>query len=368
MRVQAAAHHPAQQQPLQRDVVVVGASAGGVEALARLVAGLPADLPAAVIVVLHVLPGGRSVLGEILARAGRLPAATALDGEQLERGRIYVAPPDHHVLLNGETLRLSRGARENGHRPAIDQLFRSAAQSRGPRVLGVVLTGLLDDGAAGLRVIKERGGAAVVQSPDDAVYPAMPSSAIAATDVDAVVPLDRMAETIARLLAEPVPAYRPERERDAVIALGSRPDVAESPPDAEGVAAAADGGSPTTGVVPGTLTGLTCPECGGALSETRDGALQRFTCKVGHSYSAASMLSEQGRALESTLAGALRALEERADLLRRLARRSSGITRRRFTLRSRQADEDANRVRATLLAAGREPVGDVDSGGVDTAS
>jgi two-component system chemotaxis response regulator CheB len=364
----AAAPHPASQQSLQRDVVVVGASAGGVEALARLVASLPADLSAAVLVVLHVLPGGRSVLGEILARAGRLPAATAVDGDRIERGRIYVAPPDHHLLLDGETLRLSGGPRENGHRPAIDLLFRSAAQSRGPRVIGVVLTGLLDDGAAGLRRIKERDGAAVVQSPDDALYPAMPSSAIAATDVDAVIPLDQMAATIARLLKEPVAAYRPERERDAALPLESRPDVDESPAGVEVDAKVAGGaGAPVADGHHGTLTGLTCPECGGALSETRDGALQRFSCKVGHSYSLESMLSEQGRALESTLWGALRALEERADLLRRLARRSSGITRRRFEQRSRQADGDANRVRATLLAAGREPVADLESGGVDTA-
>jgi two-component system chemotaxis response regulator CheB len=360
--------HSADQQPYQRDVVVVGASAGGVEALARLVASLPADLPAAVLVVLHVLPGGRSVLGEILARAGQLPAASAADGVRIERGRIYVAPPDHHLLLDGDTLRLGRGPRENGHRPAIDLLFRSAARSRGPRVIGVVLTGLLDDGAAGLRAVKERGGAAVVQSPEDALYPAMPTSAIAATDVDAVIPLDQMAATIGRLLTEPVPAYSPEREHDAVVALGSRPAVAEAEALAgvEDTAAASD--SIAAAGLHGTLTGLTCPECGGALRETRDGALHRFTCKVGHSYSVESMLSEQGRALESTLSGALRALEERADLLRRLARRSSGITRRRFEQRSRQADEDADRVRATLLAAGREPAGDLEGGGVSTAS
>jgi two-component system chemotaxis response regulator CheB len=179
-----------------------------------------------------------------------------------------------------------------------------------------------------------------------------------------------MAATIGRLLVEPVPAYRPERERDAVVALGSRPeaDEAEALAGVEAAAAVAVDGDPTVAGLHGTLTGLTCPECGGALRETRDGALHRFTCKVGHSYSVESMLSEQGRALESTLSGALRALEERADLLRRLARRSSGITRRRFEQRSRQADEDANRVRATLLAAGREPAGDLEGGGVNTAS
>ena len=339
MGMEAAAPHTGREQPLQRDVVVIGASAGGVEALARLIASLPADFPAAVLVVLHVLPGGRSVLGEILARAGRLPAATAVDGTRIELGRIYVARPDHHLLLEGDTLRLGRGPRENGHRPAIDLLFRSAAEARGPRLLGVVLTGLLDDGAAGLRVIKERGGAAVVQSPDDALYPAMPRSAIAATDVDAVVPVDQMAEAIGRLLVG-----------------------ADTEFDAEGEPDILGGATTLAAEVHGTLTGLTCPECGGALRETRDGTLQRFNCSVGHSYSVESMLSEQGRALESTLSGALRALEERAALLRRLARRSSGITRRRFEQRSRQTEEHANRLRDTLLAGDHAPAAGVDGG------
>jgi two-component system chemotaxis response regulator CheB len=344
MEMEAAASHSTGEQPLQRDVVVVGASAGGVETLGRLVASLPADLPAAVLVVLHVLAGGRSVLGDILARAGRLPSAAAVDGTKLETGRIYVAPPDHHLLLQDGVVRLSRGPRENGHRPSIDLLFRSAAQSYGPRVIGVVLSGLLDDGAAGLRAIKERGGAAVVQSPDDALYPAMPRNAIAATEIDAIVPLDQMAETLARLLAEPA---------EAVEAAGAAADPIEAPP-----ALAA--------MLEGTLTGLTCPECGGALWETHDGPVQRFSCHVGHSYSVESMVSEQGRALESALWGALRALEERADLLRRLAQRSSGVTRRRFDHRALEADEHADRLRDTLLAAARGPARDLD-GGVSTA-
>jgi two-component system chemotaxis response regulator CheB len=367
----AAAPHPDDQQPLQRDVVVVGASAGGVEALARLVASLPADFPAAVLVVLHVLPGGRSVLGEILARAGRLPAATATDGARIERGRIYVAPPDHHLLLDGETLRMSRGPRENGHRPAIDLLFRSAAESRGPRLLGVVLTGLLDDGAAGLCVIKERGGAAVVQSPDDALYPAMPVSAIAATDVDAVVPVDQMAVTIGRLLAGTAAQFGPEGEPAIRPASTSRTNVAEALASVEAAPAAAVEVAAATAVeaapalaadLHGALIGLTCPECGGSLREARDGTFQRFNCSVGHSYSVESMLVEQGRALESTLWGALRALEERAALLRRLAGRSSGITRRRFEQRSRQTETHANQLRDTLHAADHAPADGLGGG------
>jgi two-component system chemotaxis response regulator CheB len=219
----------------------------------------------------------------------------------------------------------------------------------------------------------------------------MPLSAIAATDVDAVVPIDQMAATIGRLLAGTAAAFGPEGEPGIVAASGGRSNVAEAlaveaapaavvegAPEAavEGAPEAAVEGAPVAAVEAapalvadphGTLTGLTCPECGGALRETRDGALQRFNCNVGHSYSVESMLSEQGRALESTLSGALRALEERAALLRRLALRSSGITRRRFEQRSRQTQEHANDLRETLLAADHAPAGGPD-GGADSPS
>src|SRR5207244_2427388 len=161
-----------------RDIIVVGASAGGVEALATLVRGLPADLPAAVFVVLHVPPHGTSVLPQILTRAGRLPAKHAVDGEAIQAGRIYVAPPDHHLLVKPGYVRVAHGPRENGHRPAVDALFRTAARTYGHRVAGVVLTGVLDDGTAGLIAVKLRGGAALVQHPDDALYDGMPRSAL----------------------------------------------------------------------------------------------------------------------------------------------------------------------------------------------
>src|SRR5215218_4372253 len=170
----------------QRDIVVVGASAGGVEALMQLVAGLPAELPASVFVVLHTAPTSESVLPEILSRSGALPASAARDGERHERGHIYVAPPDSHMLLADGRIRLTRGPRENGHRPAVDPLFRSAARAHGPLCVGVIVSGTLDDGTAGLRFLKGRGGAALVQDPADALYPGMPSSAIANVEVDGV--------------------------------------------------------------------------------------------------------------------------------------------------------------------------------------
>src|SRR4051812_16830079 len=193
---------------VHRDVVVIGASAGGVEALRQLVAGLPPELPAAVFVVLHVSPGGTSVLPQILARQTRMSVATATDGEAIQRGRIYVAPPDHHVLLDQGVVHLSRGPRENGLRPAVDPLFRSAARAYGPRVIGVVLSGALDDGADGLKMILEAGGAGVVQDPEEAPYPSMPRSALV-HDHPRVARMADMAGVLCALLGEPPEAEAP---------------------------------------------------------------------------------------------------------------------------------------------------------------
>jgi two-component system chemotaxis response regulator CheB len=191
-----------------RDVIVVGASAGGVDALQRLVARLPAELPACLVVVLHVPSSGPSAMPQILSRAGKLRAMHAESGVDLQPGTIYLAPPDRHVLLDGRRLRLSAGAKENGHRPGIDPLFRSAAKL-GARVMGVILSGALDDGAAGLLCIKEAGGLAVVQDPTEATYPAMPRNAIAATRVDHILPIEAIAELIvAEAGSPPEPSQR----------------------------------------------------------------------------------------------------------------------------------------------------------------
>jgi two-component system chemotaxis response regulator CheB len=184
----------------ERHVVVVGASAGGLECLVRIAGDLSPDLPASVFVVLHVSPGGPSALPAILSRSGRLPAEHARDGEAIEPGRIYVAPPDHHLLLEPGVMRLVQGPRENRVRPAIDVLFRSAAAVYGPRVIGVVMSGYLDDGATGLLAIKRQGGIAVVQDPDDAQAPAMPRAALALVEADHVVPLSEAGALIDHLV------------------------------------------------------------------------------------------------------------------------------------------------------------------------
>jgi two-component system chemotaxis response regulator CheB len=193
-----------------RDIVVVGASAGGVEALSKLTHGLPPDLPAAVFVVLHVM-AGRSMLAPILS--GPLPATTAVEGERFARSRIYVAPAGFHMVLDSGRVRLMDSPREQGCRPAIDPLFRSAAHNYGPRVIGVVLSGLLRDGAEGLAVVKDHGGLAVVQDPSDAKYPAMPTAAMASTVIDRVAPVNCIASVLMELVGEPVsmdPDRRPE--------------------------------------------------------------------------------------------------------------------------------------------------------------
>jgi two-component system chemotaxis response regulator CheB len=314
-----------------REVVVVGASAGGVEALSRLVHELPPELPAAVLVVLHVLATGTSVLPSILSREGRLVATSPLSGEPLERGHIYVAPPDWHLLVADGGIDLTRGPRENGHRPAIDPLFRSAGRVYGDRVIAVILSGSLDDGAAGLRFVKERGGVTIVQDPGDALYTGMPESAISSTKVDHVVPVNRMAALICRLLEEPIEERAEEEE--------PRPDEEEMTII-----------SPREHDIEGEPSALTCPECGGALWERQEGPLVRFECRVGHAFSPESLATEQSQALEAAMWAALRSLEERADLLRRMARRTGeGTARKRFEARAVAADDHAALLRRALV-------------------
>jgi two-component system chemotaxis response regulator CheB len=324
----------------QRDLVVVGASAGGVDALQELVGGLPPEFPAAVLVVLHVASSGTSVLPQILARAGELPAAFAKDGDELVRGQIYVAPADHHMLVHDTRIHLSQGPRENGHRPAIDPLFRSAARSAGRRCVGVILSGLLDDGASGLRLIKAAGGAAVIQDPEDALFDNMPRAALALAGADRIAPATAMADAVCAVIEEPA-------GDDGVAPLptledGDMPDRVELDP------------SDTAALLEGPPSALTCPECGGALWEQEDGGGVRYACHVGHAYSIASLAEEQGRALETTLWSAVRALEERADMHRRLARRTTAVTRAElYADRALEAELHARALRTILGQAGR---------------
>jgi len=321
-------------------VVVVGASAGGVEALADLAASLPGGLPAAVFVVLHLPATGTSALPEILGRHGPLPAGHVRDGEPIQPGQIYVAPPDHHVLLRTGHVHLSRGPRENGHRPAIDPLFRSAAREYATRVVGVVLSGALDDGTGGLLAIKSRGGIAVVQDPTDALYPGMPGNALQHVEVDHVLPAAAMGELLVRLIADSA-----EAPADPAP-TGMRVEV-----EMEGFSLEAFEGDH-----PGRPSGFSCPDCHGVLWAIRDGGLERYRCRVGHAWSPESLLTQQSEALEAALWIALRSLEERAALARRLAeparRRGHRITATRFEEQASEAQQAARLVRDLLLNRG----------------
>ncbi|MFQ4144977.1 chemotaxis protein CheB [Chlorogloeopsis sp. ULAP02] len=307
------------------DIVVVGASAGGVEALTYLVKNLPSNIKAAVFIVLHVPAHGTSVLPRILNRAGNLPVSHAKDGDAIIQGRIYVAPPNYHLLVKSGYLSLSRGATENSHRPAVDPLFRTAARIYGRRVVAVVLTGVLDDGTAGLIAVKMRGGVAVVQHPDDAMYSGMPRSAIKNVDkIDYILPLADIPSILVELSEISV-----EEEVD-----NSVPDEIEFESDI----AELDMDAVENGNRVGEPSSFSCPACGGTLWEIQDGDLLRFRCRTGHAFSSESLLAEQSDALEDALWIALRALEEKSSLSLRMAQR---MRDRNHDLSAKRLEKDA---------------------------
>jgi two-component system chemotaxis response regulator CheB len=317
-----------------RDMVVVGASAGGTEALTELVRGLPSDFPAAIFVVVHFPASTNSVLPRILSRAGSLPAIHADDGMTFQPGRIYVARPDCHLTVRDGRLVVQKGPKENNARPAVDPLFRSAAWSAGPRVIGIVLSGNLNDGTAGLLSIKQHGGIAVVQDPDTAMYPGMPQSAIDHVPVDHVAPLDQMSALLVELTAADI---------------GPKESL---PMDAEETLSAEEEVVADRQTQPGTPSTMTCPECHGTLWETREGALVHLRCRVGHAYTAESLVAHQADQLETALWTALRSLEEHAALCRRLAERAGGRGHARsastFTEQAMDAEHHASTIRNVL--------------------
>src|SRR5215468_3096292 len=285
------------------DIIVIGASVGGVEALSNLVAQFPEDLPATIFVVQHVIPTGTGHLAQILNRAGPLPATRAQDYESFEPGHIYVAPPDHHLLVKLGCLRVTRGLRENRVRPAIDPLFRSAAVAYGARVVGVVLSGLQNDGTSGPLAIKRCGGIAMVQDPTDALYPDMPLHALEDVKVDYCLPVSKMGAVLYRLTQEP-PLTAMPIPTDLLV----EEDIVEHPSDS------------TERVDElGTLVPLICPDCGGPLWELRDGNLVRYRCRLGHALTEESLLEGQSEVMEQALWAAVHTMEERMRILTTLA-------------------------------------------------
>jgi two-component system chemotaxis response regulator CheB len=198
------------------NVIVIGASAGGVEPLRYIVRALPADFPAAIFIVMHLSPLSPSVLPNILGTRGRMKVGGAVDGQPIEPANVYVAPPDMHLLVEPGYMRLSRGPRENRHRPAIDPLFRSAARSYGSRVIGIVLTGMLDDGAQGLHVVKSQGGIAIVQDPEEAAFNPMPLSAMKNNHVDYVLKVAEMPKKIMQLVDGPWQTIEADRAEEVL--------------------------------------------------------------------------------------------------------------------------------------------------------
>jgi two-component system, chemotaxis family, protein-glutamate methylesterase/glutaminase len=290
----------------RKDIVVIGASAGGMDALQKLVARLPRDLAASVFVVWHLAPGAQSILPAILTRSGPVPAVHPKDGDRIEPGRIYVAPNDHHMLLEKGYIRIARGPKENRFRPAIDPLFRSAAYVYGTRVIGVVLTGALDDGTAGLWTIKLRGGTTIVQEPAEALIRSMPLNALDNVAVDHKLPVAEIGELIGRLVREEAPApvqmAADEDEKTArEIRIAKEREALEE-----------------NAYQFGELSPFTCPECHGVLATLREGRVMRFRCHTGHAFSAGTLLTANAEDAQARLWDAVRAGDETVFLLNQL--------------------------------------------------
>jgi two-component system, chemotaxis family, protein-glutamate methylesterase/glutaminase len=290
-----------------RDIIVVGTSLGGFE-VPRWAAGVPADLPASVLVVQHISPHEQSYLAERLDRAGPLRASAAIDGERIEHGHIYVAVPDRHLMLEDGRIRLSRGPKESHARPSVDVLFRSAAVFGGPRVIGVVLTGQLDDGTAGLWAIKDRGGIAIVQSPQEAQYPSMPDSARRQVEVDYSLHIADMPPVLNALTREVLSTEVGIMNRNGAfetrIAMGEKISV-------QGLLSL---GRPSM---------YTCPDCHGSMVAIEEGPIRRFRCHTGHGFSERALLDQSTAKIEETLWAALAQVEEREALIRELVDRNN---------------------------------------------
>jgi two-component system chemotaxis response regulator CheB len=327
-----------------RDVVVIGASSGGVEALSTVVAGLPADLAAAVFIVLHVGESRESHLPTILNRVGSMPVAHAVDQEPIRRGRIYVAPPGLQMYVHSARLSVRRGPVENLHRPSIDALFRTAAHYHGARVVGVILSGALDDGAAGLAAIKAAGGVAIVQDPHEARVADMPMNALERTEVDYVIGTDEIPAMLRTLVG-----------RDGESGLR-----AEVPLETVEEAAAPAEAHRSDEL--GPPSDITCPDCAGTLYEIKGNAGVRFRCRVGHAYSEETLVAAQEASVERALWTALRALEERGALLNKIAdyarRRGHDTVAAMFVQKSQQLEDDVKALHE-VVTNGRalDPIG-----------
>lgn len=325
--------------PTHRDIIVIGGSSGSIEPVKTMVKGLPTDFPASIFIVHHVSPDHDSYLGEILTRQGNLPAAMAVHGEAIRPGRIYVARPDYHLIIEQGYVRLWRGPKENHSRPSINPTFRSAAKAYGSRVIGIILSGFLDDGTAGLIAVKVKGGLAVVQDPEDADHNDMPRSALRYIEADYVVPAARIAPLLVELTREDI-------AKTGATAMGE-------PADKHSLQVKQDIAAIETGQKTNALTMIVCPDCGGPMWEFRDKEFKHFQCRVGHKFSPESILANHAETLERALWVAVRTLEERSSLTREMANvarhTSSEQVTQKFESESEEAARNAEIIRHMLI-------------------
>ena len=318
----------------KRDIIAIGGSAGSGAVLRRILGELPADFHASLFVATHVPSHSSGYLADMLAGQSGLPVSQALDGQPIERGHVYVAAPDRHLLLINGTIRLGEGPRENLARPAIDPLFRSAALSYGPRAVGVVLTGMLNDGAAGLHAIKAAGGTAIVQHPLDAEADQMPLAALEATEVDHVAAV---------------------AELPAVLAAVARSDAGPGLPAPDSllleveIAAGARLGSDRLREV-ADPSALSCPDCQGVLSEVRGTGPLRYRCQIGHAYTA-DILAARTEEVDAAVRIAMRLMEERVTLVVRMAKDARATGRGAVAELYEARAEEYRRYAATLREA-----------------
>ncbi|MBW4489814.1 MAG: chemotaxis protein CheB [Trichocoleus desertorum ATA4-8-CV12] len=324
------------------DIIVIGTSAGGLKALSKIVSSLPAELDAVIFIVQHISASAPSLLPRILEDISNFSVSHPEDGEKIQKRHIYVASPDHHLLVSQGYMRVVRGPQENRFRPAIDALFRSAARAYGPRVVGVILTGYLDDGTVGLQAVKNRGGIAIVQDPEEAEYSSMPRSAMRYAKVDHCLPLAEIPALLVSLTKEPVAAEKAypitqEMEFESKIAE-QQMNTYEFLENVESI---------------GTRTTYSCPECNGSIWQIGNGDFLRFRCHVGHAFTADVFLSEQTQNIENALWSAVRALEEKVTLSRQIAQRMKNLNLHKAAMKyednADNVDKEVSTLRELLL-------------------
>ncbi len=314
-----------------QDIAVIGASAGGVEALRKIAAALPEDYRGSIFVVLHISPSAPTVLHNILSRSGPVPAMLAQDGDPIRPGRIYVAVPDRHLVVEQGKMRTSFGARENRHRPSIDVLFRSAARAYGPRVVAVLLSGMRSDGISGMHAVNRMGGTVLVQDPDEALFPSLPSAGIELDNPDKVLRVEEIAAELVK---------RSTMEASAHTTV---------PVDLERELRFAKGEIGPQDTPPGQPSQYACPDCNGALWKIEEEGAERYRCRVGHAFSESDLVLAKAETLENALWAAMRALEESASVERRAAQRTGGEGRGRLHDSARAKGRQAEIIRNMLL-------------------